>query len=65
MFMPKFKRCLIELGGADPNAGLGFTLNPKSNPKYRVCAVEPGSAAHTAGLRLNDILVELNGRSVR
>lgn len=60
---PKFKRCNLEL--IEGFKGFGFTINSKMTPKLTIFDVEPGSPAQLAGIKKNDVLVEVNKKNVR
>lgn len=60
---PKFKRCTVV---ATPNfKGFGFTINSQVKPKYMIYEVDKNSPAEFAGLRKNDVLIEINNKNIR
>ena len=54
----------IRNGGVLARPRLGLTLNAQ-NPEARVLRVLPGSPAAAAGIRPDDILLQVGGRSIR
>lgn len=65
--MPMASR-MIQFGGA-PRAVIGINLgsrgNEKSSDGVEVVSVSPGAAAESAGLKAGDLLVEVNGKSLK
>ena len=60
---PKFKCCLIELDSNCNDWGFILTLNLK--PKYAIHTINPESAAYSANLRVEDVIIKIDGAYVR
>lgn len=53
--------CTIE---TSPNHTAGFAISGMDPPPFKICKIERNSPAAKAGLKLNDILISVNGKSV-
>ena len=52
-------------GGRKPSGGIHAKLGYSEGGGLRVVEVPPGGAADLAGLRVNDVIIGINGTSVR
>ncbi|UCH30318.1 MAG: PDZ domain-containing protein [Myxococcales bacterium] len=52
-------------GGGQPTGGIHAKLGYSEGGGLRVVQVPPGGAADLAGLRVNDVIIAINGTSVR
>ncbi|XP_068922711.1 Na(+)/H(+) exchange regulatory cofactor NHE-RF4 [Petaurus breviceps papuanus] len=60
--LPSFRQCLLSPG---PNGGYGFRLHCGAGKSDIIISqVTPGGAASQAGLRMGDVVLEVNGQSV-
>ncbi|XP_020840489.1 Na(+)/H(+) exchange regulatory cofactor NHE-RF4 isoform X2 [Phascolarctos cinereus] len=60
--LPSFCQCLLSPG---PNGGYGFQLSwGADKPNIIISQVTPGGSAFQAGLRMGDVILEVNGQSV-
>ena len=60
---PKFKRCTVI--AISNFKGFGFTINSQMKPKYMIHDVDKNSPAEFAGLRQNDVIIEINNKNIR
>jgi C-terminal processing protease CtpA/Prc len=60
---PKFKRCTVI--AISNFKGFGFTINSQVKPKYMIHDVDKNSPAEFAGLRQNDVIIEINNKNIR
>uniref|UniRef100_A0A7N4NNH9 NHERF family PDZ scaffold protein 4 n=1 Tax=Sarcophilus harrisii TaxID=9305 RepID=A0A7N4NNH9_SARHA len=61
--LPSFRQCLLRPGA---NGGYGFRLSCGADkPEITISQVTPGGSASQAGLHMGDVILEVNGISVR
>lgn len=53
--------CVLE---PKSNRPIGFRINQFHSPPFTICQIEKDSSAEKAGLRVNDTLISINGKSV-
>lgn len=53
--------CTLELSNGGP---AGFAINNTGSPPFIICKIDRNSPADKAGLRLNDKILSINGKSL-